>query len=125
MVQPLDRVRAPLVRPGAHECHPARRFAGGHLGHLVVQDRGDNRDRSAQVTLTSPAAGSTFNAPANLTVAASATDADGTIVSVEFFNGSTSIGRSTTAPYRVSWQNVPAGTYTLSDVATDTPPGRS
>ena len=71
------------------------------------------------VSLTSPAAGASFTAPASIAVTATASDSDGTIDRVEFFAGNTSIGVDTTAPYSVNWTNVPAGTYNLTAVATD------
>ena len=70
-------------------------------------------------TLTQPANGATFTAPATVSLAASATDADGTVAKVEFFNGSTKLGEDTTAPYTYSWTGVPVGTYTLTARATD------
>lgn len=71
------------------------------------------------VSITSPAVGATFTAPASIGVTASAADSDGTIARVEFFAGNTSIGVDTAAPYTVTWTNVPAGTYQLTAVATD------
>ncbi len=41
------------------------------------------------VNLTSPTNNSTFTAPANIALTATATDADGTVSKVEFFNGAT------------------------------------
>src|SRR5678815_3114076 len=43
------------------------------------------------VSITSPVANATFNAPAGITISASATDADGSISKVEFYNGATLI----------------------------------
>jgi hypothetical protein len=54
-----------------------------------------------------------------VTLAATATDADGTVAKVEFFNGSTKLGEDTTAPYDFTWSGVAAGTYTLTARATD------
>lgn len=71
------------------------------------------------VTLTSPANGSTYNAPASITLTASATDSDGTIAKVEFFRGSTLIASVTSAPYTFAWSGVAAGTYSLTAKATD------
>ena len=70
-------------------------------------------------TLTSPANGSTFAAPATVNLAATATDSDGTVTKVDFYNGSTLIGTDMTSPYVFQWTNVAAGTYTLTAVATD------
>ncbi|MEO7799737.1 MAG: Ig-like domain-containing protein, partial [Opitutaceae bacterium] len=71
------------------------------------------------VALTSPVTGASGTAPANFSLAATASDSDGTIVKVEFFNGSTLLGTSTSAPYTFGWTNVAAGSYVLTAVATD------
>src|SRR4029450_5071866 len=71
------------------------------------------------VSITGPASGAIFTAPASIAVTASALDSDGTIAFVEFFAGNTSIGVDTAAPYGVTWANVPVGTYHVTAVATD------
>jgi len=71
------------------------------------------------VSLTSPASGSAFSAPATITLTAAASDTDGTVQRVEFYNGSTLLGSDTTSPYSFTWLNVAAGPYSLSAVARD------
>jgi hypothetical protein len=71
------------------------------------------------VAITSPANGASFNAPATVNISANASDADGTISKVEFFAGATKIGEDLTAPYSLNWNNVSAGSYALTAVATD------
>lgn len=71
------------------------------------------------VVLTAPLNGATFVPPANLTLAASAGDADGEIKKVEFFSGALKLGVSRIPPYTLLWGNVPAGTYSLTARATD------
>jgi hypothetical protein len=71
------------------------------------------------VALTSPASGASFTAPATISLAASASDSDGTVAKVEFYAGTTLLGTDTAAPYQLSWSSVPAGTYGLTAVATD------
>jgi hypothetical protein len=71
------------------------------------------------VSLTAPANGATFSAPATVALSASASDPDGTVAQVAFYRGTTLIGTSTTAPHGVSWANVTAGTYDLTAKATD------
>ncbi len=71
------------------------------------------------VTLTLPAPNAPLAAPASVTLAVSATDADGTVAKVEYFNNKTKIGESTTAPFSLQWQGVDEGTYLVSAVATD------
>jgi hypothetical protein len=73
---------------------------------------------SPVVTLTAPAGGSTFVAPATLSLAATASD-DGAVTAVQFYRGSTLLGTDTTSPYTFSWSNVPAGRYVLTAVAID------
>ncbi|MFI7336393.1 cellulase family glycosylhydrolase [Streptomyces sp. NPDC050085] len=71
------------------------------------------------VSLTSPRDGASFAAPAAIDLAATASDADGSVSRVEFLNGSTVIGSDTTAPYTFAWTNVTGGSYTLSARAVD------
>ncbi len=71
------------------------------------------------VTLTSPTNLAAFAPAANVTLTATATDADGVITKVEFLQNGSVIGTSTTAPYSFIWTNVPAGLYSLTARATD------
>jgi len=71
------------------------------------------------VTLTAPANGASYTAPATITITASASDPEGQLARVEFYNGSTLLGSDTTAPYAFTWSNVPEGSYTLSAKAID------
>jgi hypothetical protein len=71
------------------------------------------------VTLTQPANGASFTAPATVNFAATASDSDGTVAKVEFFNGATKLGEATAAPYTFTWSSVPAGSYTVTARATD------
>jgi len=71
------------------------------------------------VSLTSPANGALFTAPATIALAASATDADGSIAQVEFFQGAALLATVTSAPYTHTLTNVAAGTYSFTARATD------
>jgi phosphatidylserine/phosphatidylglycerophosphate/cardiolipin synthase-like enzyme/regulation of enolase protein 1 (concanavalin A-like superfamily) len=71
------------------------------------------------VSITSPVSGATYTAPAAVTITATASDSDGTVARVDFYAGNTLLGSSTTSPYSFTWNNVPAGTYSLTAVATD------
>jgi RHS repeat-associated protein len=77
------------------------------------------------VSISSPASGAAFSAPATITLAATAADADGTIAKVDFYQGTTLLGTSTAAPYSFSWTNVAGGSYSLTAVATDDRGGTS
>jgi len=54
-----------------------------------------------------------------VTINANATDSDGTIAKVEFFQGTTKLGEDLTSPYSFAWASVPAGSYSLTAKATD------
>ncbi|HKN82779.1 MAG TPA: Ig-like domain-containing protein, partial [Pyrinomonadaceae bacterium] len=71
------------------------------------------------VSITSPANNAVFTAPANITINATASDSDGTISKVEFYQGNTLLNTDTVAPYSYTWPNVAAGTYSLTAKATD------
>ncbi|MBC7391527.1 MAG: T9SS type A sorting domain-containing protein [Opitutaceae bacterium] len=66
-----------------------------------------------------PLTNATFNAPANITINATATDGDGIVTKVEFYNGSTKLGEDITSPYSFSWTNVAVGNYSLTAKSTD------
>jgi hypothetical protein len=70
-------------------------------------------------SITAPTNGQSFLAPASITLAATASDSDGTITKVEFFETGNKLGEDTTEPYNFAWTNVAAGSYTLTSRATD------
>lgn len=72
------------------------------------------------VTLTAPASGASFAAPASIAMTATASDPEGKLARVDFLNGTTVVGSDTTAPYAFTWSNVATGSYTLRAVAYDT-----
>lgn len=71
------------------------------------------------VMITVPSDGETFTAPANITITADASDQNGFVTEVSFYNGPTLLGTDTTEPYSFDWAGVPMGNYTLTAVAKD------
>ena len=71
------------------------------------------------VALTAPVTGATYTAPATIGLTASASDGDGTVSKVEFYNGATLLGTATAAPFGYTWNGVAAGSYTLTAKAFD------
>ena len=71
------------------------------------------------VSITSPAGGATFTAPATISISASASDSDGTISRVDFYSGSTQLGSDASEPHTFTWQDVGVGSYTLTARAID------
>jgi len=54
-----------------------------------------------------------------VTVSATASDADGAVAKVEFFDGATLVGTAASASYCFTWANVAAGSYSLGGINTD------
>jgi hypothetical protein len=72
---------------------------------------------SPTVAITSPASGASYAAPASIALAATASDTDGNVTNVAFYQGSTLLANVASAPYSYSWTGVAAGSYTLTAVA--------
>ena len=73
------------------------------------------------VSITNPLNGASFTAPANVSIAATASDPDAgnTIAKVEFYVGNTLLGTDFTSPYSLNWNGVGNGTYQLKAKAFD------
>jgi hypothetical protein len=71
------------------------------------------------VSITAPTNGAVFNAPAAITLTANATDSDGTISKVDFYDGATLLGTDTTSPYSLALTGVVAGSHSYTAKATD------
>jgi plastocyanin len=73
------------------------------------------------VAITNPADGTVFSEPANVTIQATATDSNGggSVTNVQFLADSTVLTNETVAPFSVTTNNLTAGSYTFSAVATD------
>ncbi|MFN6946841.1 MAG: DUF6055 domain-containing protein, partial [Cytophagaceae bacterium] len=78
-----------------------------------------DENQAPTVSLTAPANNASYTAPASITITANASDSDGSVAKVEFFNGSSKLGEDLTSPYSFTWNNVAAGTYTITAKATD------
>ena len=70
------------------------------------------------VSLTSPTDNSTFTEGKTITLSANASDFDGTIQKVEFYQDNSLISTVTTAPYTTTW-NPAKGSYIITAKATD------
>ena len=102
-----------LVSPGDLQTNYQVTLVDGTLTVLAVLS-------GPSVSITQPANGASFLAGATLTLVASASDPQGTVTKVEFFQGGTNLlGIATNAPYSVAWSNVASGSYVLTAQATD------
>ena len=71
------------------------------------------------ISLTSPTADQQFAVGSTIMVTADASDRDGTVTKVEFFEGSNKIGEATSAPFTISFKPTVEKSYTLSAEVTD------
>jgi gliding motility-associated-like protein len=71
------------------------------------------------VSITGPTNNSQFSEGGTISITATASDANGSVTKVEFFNGTTKLGEDLTNAYSFTWTNVPAGVYIITAKATD------
>jgi hypothetical protein len=102
---------------------PGEKNNAGNRHSFIVGDCSGSSTPNVkpEVTLL-PAIGGPFISPASVLLRASATDEDGTITKVEFYNGAVKIGETTDGNlnvYSLQWENVQPGTHTITAKATD------
>ncbi len=81
-------------------------------------------DQAPAIALISPADGTVFKLPAVITLQATATDPDDSLLKVSFYANDRGLGRVTNSPYILTWTNPPSGSYALFARAVD-PLGKS
>ncbi|HPC60468.1 MAG TPA: Calx-beta domain-containing protein [Verrucomicrobiota bacterium] len=140
MIEPLDdllvegletvvlTIEPPIciaVYPPPPDCY---RVGWPDTARAVIRDNDLPPNRPPVVRLVKPEDGDVFLAPANIRLVALARDFDGYVTTVEFFEGTNSLGIVTNNPttadaalpaFSLVWSNVPPGRYVLSAVATD------
>ncbi len=72
-----------------------------------------------QVSINSPVHGAAYMLPTNILLSVAASDSDGTVVKVEFFDNATRLAELTASPYTFAWTNARSGTHVLTARATD------
>ena len=75
-------------------------------------------NQSPVVSITSPTNGASFTAPALVPIDANASDPDGSVTNVGFFDGAIFLGGASQSPYTVT-ATLGAGVHPLTAVATD------
>jgi hypothetical protein len=78
----------------------------------------DNNE-APSATLSAPAAGTSYSAPAPVPLAANASDPDGFVSRVDFYSNGLLAGSDTTSPYAITLSNIGAGSYVLTARAVD------
>lgn len=83
---------------------------------VLVSETGN---ANPSVAVSSPEGGTSFVQGEEITITAIASDFDGDITKVEFYDGGVKIGEDTTYPYQFTWSNAVLGTRTITAKATD------
>ncbi len=91
----------------------------GTLSIYKITGEVSGTNKAPLVSITNPVAGTIYKAGARITLEAQATDTDGTISKVEFYNGASKFAEDSTAPYQYTEPAVAPGTYVLVAKATD------
>ena len=117
----------PLGDPAGPIHFPSFYIVGDPSNAVVtIAESGLVTNPPPRVRIVSPEGGRKFAAPANIQIVARADDSNGTVSTVEFFEGTNSLGVTTNmtainplGPFVLVWSNVVAGEYSLTARATD------
>jgi glucose/arabinose dehydrogenase len=93
-------------------------FGGATSGGSFSYERSTPADLPPAVAIDSPTNGASFAAPATIDITATASDSDGSVTNVSFFEGATFLGQTNNTPYTVT-ATFDAGTHALIAVASD------
>ena len=112
-----DIVTVSYTKPSVN---PLQTATGGMAADIVSQPANNNLANIApEIVITSPLDNTSFAASANITITADASDSDGSVSMVEFYNGDIKLGSKAETPYSFDWNNVGSGIYSLTAIATD------
>lgn len=84
----------------------------------------DTSNIAPTVSITNPTDGAELPA-GNIIIDATASDSDGSVSTVEFYEGANYLGEDTTSPYSFNWISVSDGCYTITAKAIDDVGGSS
>ncbi len=115
-----DAVTVAYTKPSTN---PLQTSAGGQAASFSAQTVTNNLTAPVNspptIIISSPTKSTAFIAPATITIDASASDPDGTVTKVEFYNGTVKLGELTSTPWSYTWKEVNEGSYSITAAATD------
>jgi len=88
-------------------------------GTIVIASGGTQTNLLPAVSLAAPSSASSYVAPASVSLSAIASDGDGTVNRVEFYQNGELLGQDAVAPYDFSISGLGAGSYTYLAKAYD------
>ncbi|WP_074407877.1 glycoside hydrolase family 19 protein [Aquimarina megaterium] len=89
------------------------------ISFTVKEKTTGGNNKPPVVSITSPGDNASFEEGTSIPVTVNASDSDGTITKVEFFNNNSKIGESSASPFSYTLENVIVGNYSLTAKATD------
>jgi hypothetical protein len=105
--------------PNQKSFHASEYPADPTLRPKLVLQFDENTNRRPSVALTAPNEGASYIHSDTITLSADANDPDGSVTQVDFFYNNLWLGVDTTVPYTLTWSGAPAGSHSLTAVATD------
>ncbi|SDG82405.1 endonuclease [Psychroflexus sediminis] len=87
-------------------------YLGGHTFSSAVNE-------APSVSITSPTTNSAFTEGDIISIEASATDADGSVTKVVFYEGSNVLGEDDSSPYALDWTTSASGSFSLTALVYD------
>ena len=89
------------------------------IGAFESGSQSGNGNRYPAITITAPSNGDIFTAGQEILIQASASDPDGSVSRVEFYDKGIKIGQATSSPWSYTWKDAPVGFHSLKAKATD------
>ncbi len=80
---------------------------------------GTDNNQAPSVTIITPSSNSTTTQGQTIEISATASDTDGNVTKVAFFQGTTKLGEDQSSTYQYNWSNAAVGNYNITAVATD------
>ncbi len=113
----LDGTATTTLGPGTYPYYCFYHYIYGMTGSLSISNAVVNTPPS--ITLTNPADGAKYLAPATVTLAADASNGTGNITNVQFFSGADMVGSAASVPFDLTLSNLVAANYSFTSIALD------
>ncbi|MCX7872168.1 MAG: Ig-like domain-containing protein [Verrucomicrobiae bacterium] len=85
-----------------------------NLSQGVFQSSPPGSPLKSMISISEPYTDSIYSAGSKIKISADVIDPARLISKVIFYNGEYKLGEATAPPYEITWQNVPAGTFTIT-----------
>jgi endoglucanase Acf2 len=78
---------------------------------------------SPSILISSPSNNTAFKEGEDINITTTSSDLDGSIIRVEFYDGTRKLGEDTTSPYSYTWENASVGDHQIKAIVTDNDAG--